>query len=1440
MKIKKFILPLITVIILVATFIAMQRNYTDRFNEMDERYKDVIAVNLNGEVSEKSLTEILERNGYVDNLTEAQFLSKVLCEKFRGDTLPGAITDLNKRRFHISATRIEAEGTPSIRKKLENSRIQLGQTESIDSLYQTGNLPNVVNVAEGGLGTMKVVVNSNRPEAEISWSDKLLRNTTIPVAGIIVQLEKHVVDSTNTVTSTPIAYAMTDHEGTAMFTDLDGGASYSVLPIKKGYEFGTPKGTTRGSLAEDDNYPSAAYGFTMQPHSVRLFTAQTLQRIKEDGTATVRTPADFKAILQLWFGLFMLAWLFVFIMGNVGKRTLDNSMASLLMLLTGFSLMLMFGINDPLTERMLGAETAQGIVIGIFIDGILQGINIQRFYQDYLALPFDPLIKLFSFTNPQRYAQWKGFGYLLIAIFMTSLLLVIGHAVGGMTVNLNFFGLVFQPSEIAKYLMIVFMAAWFYRNGESITRYSEEGATNEHTGVADILKLFLLKLKKMSWLIVGIVFLLALYAKLGDMGPAMIVILTFIMVYSLVKSRHTIETNTNGFFHCDMAHLIAGIITYLIMLVIGHRYDLMGLLATIWFVAWIFFGMLRKKIHESAILFNLVVSAFVFGPVWLSGTSVGDRLASRNQMCTNTWGDLALEGGIPEPGVNTQVAEGLWGLASGGITGQGIGNGSQDFIPAFHTDFILASIGEQLGFVGLSFLVILLSILLWKALLAGFHSRHYFTLYLCAGIAIVTGIQFIIIALGSTGIIPLTGVTVPFLSFGRVSMILNITAFGVVMSVTSLCRNTEKQSSYMQSYVNPLLLTCLTYSCILIFILGVFFHYQVLHRDSTLLRPVFVYNTEGAATVHYNPRINKLATRMKPGNIYDRNGILIATSFNDSLAAYSDIYQKYGLKTDFRKVQDRYYPFEEHLFFMLGDYNSKLFFSSVEGSSRGYMAEARHLAELRGYDNVLRHPDGSKKQIDLVSQHFKPSKFLPATSEHRQDGYQLRDYSALLPYLKAGYASSRIKRFNERNETILDFGKIEPKDLQLTIDAGLQTTLQQKLANFAPATKAYRHLQRTSVVVIDASSGDLLASANWPLPDYDRLAEEKETYRDKFRRRGEWTAYTDMDLGVTFATPPGSTAKVMSALAGLRKLDETGGDIKDKVYPIYARELIHVGAEPTGYVGLQRAIVESSNLYFINLVNEMDLYEELAHIYESAGVSIGSVPAYRFDYHAYNPESGWKDRVTSVAENATATYRDYISKRKGGNSATHRPMTFCEPWRWAWGQGTIDMTPLSMARIAATVVNKGNMPITRFLLSEDTHQVPVVSEERVEDLKEAMRAEAHKILRDGRSRRFAAYPSLGGKTGTPERVLDWVNKTDRMANPKVRPINPRKANDGWYICFVEDAQITHKDKDGQIVKKKGPLGIAVRVERTVTSGSSYAKNIADKLVMDALSKEGYF
>ena len=1458
MKMKRFIAPVVAMVVLLSCFITMQYNNEKLFADMNKRYSEAISVNLDRNINEQCLAEVLERNGYTDNMDDAQFAARILKNKLLGDTIPDAITDLNKRKWQVPVTLIENMGTVSFIKKMYESRISLGLTEEVDSLYQSANVPTIQKTGEGGKGSIIVTIKKNKPETEINWWDRLWRNKMEPASNVLVRLDKHMLDSTGVATYTTLTYALTDNKGKAIFSELKPESSYSVLPIKNYYEFGTAKGTTQGTLGKVNDDAVAEYSFTMQPHLIRLFSSQTLQLMKEDGTITVRTPQIFKDSLQLWFILFMLASLLLFILGNVGHRNLNNGMATLLILISGFSLMLMFGINDPLTERLLGIESAQGIVVGLVLASIMQFIDCTKLYQDKYRIknhmiPFDFCAYIFSGCNDIRYQKYKGLGYLVLAIIITASLEFIGQSVGGMKVNIIFFGIPIQPSEIAKYLMVVFMATWFCRNGEIITRYSEESATNAHMNTYYVNLLFWRKIKHMSGILLGLLLLLGIYARLGDMGPALVVALTFIVLYSLVKSKNIINKNSqiDNPFTCDMAFLIYGVSSFLILLAVGQLLNIKGIMTIIWFVIWYFWGISQKKIHESAIMFNLIISAFIFGPELFSGTSVSERLESRNEKCINTWGNIDLKGGIPEPGVNTQIAEGLWGLASGGLTGQGVGNGSQHFIPAFHTDFILESIGEQLGFIGLTFLVILFSLLLWRSLLAGFYSRHHFSLFLCAGITIVTGIQFIIISLGSTGIIPLTGITVPFFSYGRVSLILNLIAFGMILSVNSRNPKVEKQENYMSAYGNPILMACLSYTMMLALIICVFFHYQVVNRDETLLRPAFVYNKEGAVSVYYNPRINKLSSVMKSGNIYDRNGILIATSFPDSLKAYKNIYSKYGIQTDFRKVQERYYPFGEHLFFMLGDYNHKLFFSSVDENPRGYMADARHLAELRGYDNVLRHPDGTKMQIDLKSTKFKPGKFLPAESEFYQDGFQLRDYSALLPYLKAGYTSNRIQRFNERNENLLDFGTIEPKDLYLTIDAALQTRLQQALAEQSPATNRYSHLQRTSVVVIDACSGDLLASANWPLPDYNRLAEETDTYYDRYRKKGEWNAYTDMDLGLTFATPPGSTAKVMSALAGLRKLDMIGGDIQDKNYNIYAKELIHTsnGSEPVGYVGMFDAIVKSSNVYFINLVNDMDLYNELAHIYESAGIYIGvpdnqqkpAVPAYKFDYNTYNPECGWRNRVIDEAAKATATYRNYVEQRKGNNPATHRHMTFCEPWRWAWGQGTMDATPLGMARVAATVVNDGKMPITRYLLTEDAPQhISIVSKDRVEYLKKAMIAEAHKLLNDGKSSRFQAYPSLGGKTGTPERILDRIPKKDENLSQNRIPVNPPKGNDGWYICFVEDASVSRINNVGKKENVSTSLAIAVRTERTVVAGSSYAKNIADKTVMKILAEQGYF
>jgi hypothetical protein len=121
-----------------------------------------------------------------------------------------------------------------------------------------------------------------------------------------------------------------------------------------------------------------------------------------------------------------------------------------------------------------------------------------------------------------------------------------------------------------------------------------------------------------------------------------------------------------------------------------------------------------------------------------------------------------------------------------------------------------------------------------------------------------------------------------------------------------------------------------------------------------------------------------------------------------------------------------------------------------------------------------------------------------------------------------------------------------------------------------------------------------------------------------------------------------------------------------------------------------------------------------------------------------------------------------------------------------------------------------------------------------------MVAEAHKMLNDGKSSRFLAYPSLGGKTGTPERVLDRIPKKGENLPLNREPVNPPKGNDGWYICFVEDALVSKINNEGEIENVTTSLAIAVRAERTIVAGSGYAKNLADKTVMKILAEQGYF
>ena len=104
----------------------------------------------------------------------------------------------------------------------------------------------------------------------------------------------------------------------------------------------------------------------------------------------------------------------------------------------------------------------------------------------------------------------------------------------------------FQPSEIAKYLILFFMAAFFTHKASSIISYSQ------HCGINKLGE----KLKTLLWIIIGLVVLLAMYGVLEDMGPALVIGITFVLLYSLIKSKVDLDkldddTKWKRIFTCD-------------------------------------------------------------------------------------------------------------------------------------------------------------------------------------------------------------------------------------------------------------------------------------------------------------------------------------------------------------------------------------------------------------------------------------------------------------------------------------------------------------------------------------------------------------------------------------------------------------------------------------------------------------------------------------------------------------------------------------------------------------------------------------------------------------------------------------------------------------------------------------------------------------------------
>ncbi|SDQ22714.1 FtsW/RodA/SpoVE family cell cycle protein [Quadrisphaera sp. DSM 44207] len=139
-------------------------------------------------------------------------------------------------------------------------------------------------------------------------------------------------------------------------------------------------------------------------------------------------------------------------------------------------------------------------------------------------------------------------------------------------------------------------------------------------------------------------------------------------------------------------------------------------------------------------------------------------------------------------GGSYQLVQGLFGLASGGLVGEGIGEGRPQTVPYAESDFILATLGEEMGLVGLFAVLLLYLVLVERGLRTAIGARDGFGKLLAAGLSFAVALQCFVVAGGVLRVIPLTGLTMPLLAYGGSSLVANWMIVGLLLRVSGAAR----------------------------------------------------------------------------------------------------------------------------------------------------------------------------------------------------------------------------------------------------------------------------------------------------------------------------------------------------------------------------------------------------------------------------------------------------------------------------------------------------------------------------------------------------------------------------------------------------------------------------------------------------------------------------
>ena len=364
--------------------------------------------------------------------------------------------------------------------------------------------------------------------------------------------------------------------------------------------------------------------------------------------------------------------------------------------------------NEPLNKKKLG-EVDYGIFYSLFLllaIGIVMIYSASSFYamfkyknsMYYLirqgAFAIIGVIALVMMMKFDYHKLKKITPYLLIATIPLLIAVFFFPEVNGARRWIKLGILSFQPSELTKYVVVMFLAMSIDMKGDRIKRFWD--GLVPYLGVAGFFAAMILAEKNMSI-------------------ATIMMIVTFIMLF------------------------VAG----------GQIKHLFGI---------IFPAMLTLAIF------------FIFS---------SDYRRARMLNFIDPWKDAAGDG--------YQLIQSFYALGAGGITGLGLGESRQKilYMPEPHNDFIFSIIGEELGLVGCLFIVGLFLFLIWRGIRVAMKAKDTYGKLLAVGITSIIAVQAIINIAVVTGSMPVTGVPMPFISYGGTSLVINLMAMGILLNISS-------------------------------------------------------------------------------------------------------------------------------------------------------------------------------------------------------------------------------------------------------------------------------------------------------------------------------------------------------------------------------------------------------------------------------------------------------------------------------------------------------------------------------------------------------------------------------------------------------------------------------------------------------------------------------